>query len=339
VREHLRFVASIALTLVVGACQPAAGGPDTASDQAKLRAGAALDAGTGNATGDAPGAAPQKCGATTCDKGSVCCNASCGICTQPGGVCIQLACDPGSAGKTCATTRCDAGETCMDTRGGPQCVAKADDPCDLLDCPPNAICKVVQGAATCVPVPTDPGAGKDAGVGGPVVTPGSCALVLCAGICRDVPGGFICEPKAPVQGASCAATTCPVGHDCDDSSGTAKCVQAPSCAAVLCAAGTRCELKPVQCIRAPCPAQPTCVPSAEADVCATVRCKAGTHCEAKEVQCIRAPCPPIAECVPDGAGTPCGKNTCTGDTFCCNASCGTCAPRGGACTQQFCDGT
>lgn len=33
------------------------------------------------------------CGATTCPAGQVCCNASCGICTPPGGVCIQLACE------------------------------------------------------------------------------------------------------------------------------------------------------------------------------------------------------------------------------------------------------
>lgn len=36
---------------------------------------------------------PQPCGDTTCKDGTVCCNASCGICTPPGGVCIQLACE------------------------------------------------------------------------------------------------------------------------------------------------------------------------------------------------------------------------------------------------------
>jgi hypothetical protein len=34
------------------------------------------------------------CGNTTCQGGQVCCNASCGICTPPGGVCIQTACAP-----------------------------------------------------------------------------------------------------------------------------------------------------------------------------------------------------------------------------------------------------
>ena len=32
----------------------------------------------------------------------------------------------------------------------------------------------------------------------------------------------------------------------------------------------------------------------------------------------------------------CGSNVCTGQTYCCNASCGICAPLGGFCTQQAC---
>lgn len=37
--------------------------------------------------------AGEACGSTTCPSGQVCCNSSCGICTPPGGVCIQLACN------------------------------------------------------------------------------------------------------------------------------------------------------------------------------------------------------------------------------------------------------
>jgi hypothetical protein len=33
-----------------------------------------------------------KCGGGRCDAGNVCCNDSCGICTPPGGACIQLFC-------------------------------------------------------------------------------------------------------------------------------------------------------------------------------------------------------------------------------------------------------
>jgi hypothetical protein len=35
----------------------------------------------------------KACGDVTCGPGLVCCNASCGICTPPGGVCIQIACE------------------------------------------------------------------------------------------------------------------------------------------------------------------------------------------------------------------------------------------------------
>jgi hypothetical protein len=37
-----------------------------------------------------------------------------------------------------------------------------------------------------------------------------------------------------------------------------------------------------------------------------------------------------------GGGGQCGSNFCTGKTFCCNESCGICAPIGGGCTQQVC---
>jgi hypothetical protein len=38
--------------------------------------------------------APVTCGSNVCDAGMVCCNESCGICTPPDGVCIQIACVP-----------------------------------------------------------------------------------------------------------------------------------------------------------------------------------------------------------------------------------------------------
>ncbi|MGH2614461.1 MAG: hypothetical protein ACRDJC_04430 [Thermomicrobiales bacterium] len=39
------------------------------------------------------GIACEPCGRTTCPPGQVCCNASCGICTDPGMACIMIACD------------------------------------------------------------------------------------------------------------------------------------------------------------------------------------------------------------------------------------------------------
>jgi hypothetical protein len=39
------------------------------------------------------GQQPVPCGNSFCAAGDVCCNASCGICTPPDGVCIQIACE------------------------------------------------------------------------------------------------------------------------------------------------------------------------------------------------------------------------------------------------------
>ncbi|MGM0577918.1 MAG: hypothetical protein ACQEXJ_19485 [Myxococcota bacterium] len=47
-------------------------------------------------------------------------------------------------------------------------------------------------------------------------------------------------------------------------------------------------------------------------------------------------------CRPDpnaGAEIPCGPNTCGEGEYCCNESCGICAPIGGYCTQQYCGET
>lgn len=38
-----------------------------------------------------------------------------------------------------------------------------------------------------------------------------------------------------------------------------------------------------------------------------------------------------------GIGVRCGGAICGPGTYCCNASCGICAPKGGACTQQVCE--
>ena len=58
----------------------------------------------------------KPCGPTTCGSGTVCCNASCGICTKPGMACIQIACEP--AGKKCGPNVCAAGEECCNESCG-----------------------------------------------------------------------------------------------------------------------------------------------------------------------------------------------------------------------------
>ncbi len=52
--------------------------------------------GAGNGNKSAARPAPEKrvqCGSITCPTGQVCCNSSCGICTPPGDVCIQMVCN------------------------------------------------------------------------------------------------------------------------------------------------------------------------------------------------------------------------------------------------------
>ncbi|NUP10658.1 MAG: hypothetical protein HOW73_31830 [Polyangiaceae bacterium] len=41
-------------------------------------------------------------------------------------------------------------------------------------------------------------------------------------------------------------------------------------------------------------------------------------------------------CIDGPGGEPCGSSVCGAGSFCCNESCGICAPDGGACTQQVC---
>jgi hypothetical protein len=49
-----------------------------------------------------PGDEGEPCGTSTCAIGLVCCNASCGICTEPGGTCTDIVCEDPTA------ARCDA---------------------------------------------------------------------------------------------------------------------------------------------------------------------------------------------------------------------------------------
>ncbi len=49
-------------------------------------------------------------------------------------------------------------------------------------------------------------------------------------------------------------------------------------------------------------------------------------------------CAPIGgACTEQFCGEPCGDAVCGAEEYCCNVSCGICAPIGGGCTQQFCE--
>jgi hypothetical protein len=65
------------------------------------------------------------------------------------------------------------------------------------------------------------------------------------------------------------------------------------------------------------------------------------QCRAISFRCVEGKRPFFNEC---GCGCqevveePCGNNVCGAGTYCCNASCGICAPEGGVCIQRFCGG-
>lgn len=150
-------------------------------------------------------------------------------------------------------------------------------------------------------------------------------------------GSYVCPEAACVRGR-CAVRI-------------PQCPPADPCALVRCAAGTECVAG--QCVPTsdvacggfagiPCPGagtceddpRDTCDPSAGgADCGGLCSCAAALPCSAGERFDAR---PSVCACVPKRS-TPCGDNTCGAGEFCCNASCGVCAPLGGACTQQVCE--
>ena len=82
------------------------------------------------------------CGPNTCGGAMPeCCNESCGICVEPGGFCIELACEPATT--PCGPNTCGEGfECCNESCGicvkpGGVCTQEfcgADDPCAPLRC-------------------------------------------------------------------------------------------------------------------------------------------------------------------------------------------------------------
>jgi hypothetical protein len=74
-------------------------------------------------------AAPQgvTCGKTQCAPGKVCCNASCGTCTNPGERCSQFVCGMNmfNESQSCGPTTCNVGEVCCNASCG-TCIHPGD---------------------------------------------------------------------------------------------------------------------------------------------------------------------------------------------------------------------
>lgn len=81
----------------------------------------------------------------------------------------------------------------------------------------------------------------------------------------------------------------------------------------------------------PCPPNVLCVQSCTLVGNCTNHCKLLALCKPgyhwSETAC---------RCLPDAGGQPCGTSHCSKDEYCCNQSCGICAPLGGGCIQIAC---
>ena len=96
---------------VAGTTGNSGGVPNTAGAGAVVGgSGAATPTAGSGGTGTGSGVA---CGTKTCAAGQICCNASCGICTPPDGVCTQQICSsPADAAGTPPTTACQKDDDC-----------------------------------------------------------------------------------------------------------------------------------------------------------------------------------------------------------------------------------
>jgi hypothetical protein len=184
------------------------------------------------------------------------------------------------------------------------------------------------------PPPYDPCADKACGDLCTICDPADpdCVETAVVKLCQPDGG---CSPNVPIcelQPNPCAVTLCPKGTTCvvsDTDPSQATCVPAEpkvACGGFL---GT------------PCPGAGQCVddPSDDCDPRnGGADCSGMCVCDA--IGLCRFPghfdqSPAVCNCV--GGGGSCGDNTCGPNQFCCNASCGICAPLGGACTQVFCE--
>jgi hypothetical protein len=199
--------------------------------------------------------------------------------------------------------------------------------CDL-SCGAGRHCHLSSKGQLCVP-DEKVDAGSETACGSETCAADEKCCSASCGLCEprgNACPAFVCpgfDAGFPKQ--TCANTKCPAKTYCDDITGTAECLPLPSCDTVKCTPTTTCELVQVQCVRAPCPPQPTCVPK-EPQVC-NLACKVGTHCM------LTANGP---KCESDDSGMSCGKKMCGAGQVCCNASCGICSSPNGACAAIAC---
>jgi hypothetical protein len=292
------------------------------------------------------GVAVESDGACAPEPTGPACGGLLGIPCEGKAVCIDDPsddCDPKNGGNDCIGICVDAppppppkGPACGGLLGTP-CEGTAvciDDPSD--DCDPN------KGGADCIGICVDAPPPKGPACGGLLGIPCEGKAVCvddpsddcdpknggndCIGICVDAtpppppPKGPACGgfPGTPCKGKAICVDD--PSDDCDPKNGGADCIGICRCEAMtqkVCAPGSHFDPSPDVCDCAP-----------DTNPCAAVTCQVGSTCIVVDGKGV---------CV--APGPKCGANTCSAGQFCCNPSCGICAPRGGACTQVICDAT
>ncbi|GMS80859.1 hypothetical protein PENTCL1PPCAC_3034, partial [Pristionchus entomophagus] len=266
------------------------------------------------------------CATVDCAKGLICKVQTVNCILPP---CPPLPqCVSPSTGPSCMTMKCAANTTCVDLPTGSVCKPNGsnstEDPCATIDCAKGLICK--KQTVNCLLPPCPPLAQCVSPSTGP-----SCITMKCAAntICVELPTGSACQPNGGSN-----STTNP-------------------CAAMMCAIGSVCQLKTVNCVRAPCPPVAECVPrSTNTSACLTMKCKAGFECRNGDkgetcypistpkpdacanhtcpagqqcsvlmVNCLVAPCPPpMPRCIVNQADSPCNAMECAKGFFCISTS-------------------
>jgi hypothetical protein len=122
-----------------------------AAGQGGSPAGAGGHGGGAAGIGGQSGAGPA-CGPVQCDPGMVCCNGGCGICTPPGGTCVQ-GCPAGGAAGSSAGSTGGSGGAAGSTGAGGSASGGGGGSASQGECAQASDCVLDDGCCACASVP------------------------------------------------------------------------------------------------------------------------------------------------------------------------------------------